>query len=110
MIRTPATRTGICGGRPCSTSTTSETEVVMREVRACREAHPDHYVKLTAYDASLGRQTTALSFIVGRPPQEPGYRIDRTDAHDRVQRYGLHPYSTDRPAGRRYTNTNGTST
>ena len=26
-------------------------EVVLREVGACREAHPDHYVKLIAYDA-----------------------------------------------------------
>ncbi|MDA8067165.1 MAG: ribulose bisphosphate carboxylase small subunit [Actinomycetota bacterium] len=79
-----------------------ETQVVLREVRACREAHPDHYIKLNAYDASLGRQTTALSFIVGRPADEPGFRLDRTDAHDRTMRYSVHPYATDRPAGRRY--------
>ena len=84
-----------------------EAEVVLREVRACREAHPDHYVKLNAYDSSLGRQTTALSFIVGRPSEEPGYRLDRTDAHDRVMRYRLHPYAADKPAGRRYATTNG---
>ena len=61
--------------------------LVMREVRACREAYPDHYIKLIAYDASYGRQTTALSFIVNRPAHEPGFRLDRTDAHDRVMRY-----------------------
>jgi ribulose-bisphosphate carboxylase small chain len=66
-----------------------EAEVVLREVRACREAHADRFTKLNAYDASLGRQTTALSFIVGRPPVEPSYRVERTDAHDRVVRYGL---------------------
>ena len=82
--------------------------MVLREVRACRQAHPDHYVKLNAYDSSLGRQTTALSFIVGRPAQEPGYRLERTDAHDRVIRYSLHPYATDKPAGRRYAHGNGT--
>jgi ribulose-bisphosphate carboxylase small chain len=78
--------------------------VVMREVRACREAHPDNYVKLLAYDANKGRQTTALSFIVQRPAAEPGFRLDRTDAHDRVQRYRLHAYAADVPAGRRYAN------
>jgi len=97
-------------GAPVFDLDVSEADVVMREVRACREAHPDHYIKLIAYDSSLGRQTTALSFIVGRPPHEPGYRLDRTDAHDRVMRYHLHPYATDKPAGQRYAQTNGTST
>jgi ribulose-bisphosphate carboxylase small chain len=66
-------------------------EVVLREVRACREAHPDHYVKLIAYDARRGRQTTALSFIVNRPAVEPAFRIERADIHDRVLRYRLAP-------------------
>jgi ribulose-bisphosphate carboxylase small chain len=87
--------------------TPDESEVMLREVRGCREAHGDKYVKVIAYDATRGRQTTALSFIVGRPPQEPGFRLDRTDAHDRVQRYSLHPYAVDRPAGARYAATNG---
>ena len=39
----------------------------VQEVRACRAQYPGHYVRVTAYDAGLGRQTTALSFIVGRP-------------------------------------------
>jgi ribulose-bisphosphate carboxylase small chain len=82
-------------------------EVVLREVRACREAHPDHYIKLLAYDSSLGRQTTALSFIVGRPANEPGFRLERTDAHDRVMRYRIHPYAADRPVGHRYPSSNG---
>jgi ribulose-bisphosphate carboxylase small chain len=78
--------------------------LVLRDVRACREAHPRHYIKVIAYDASYGRQTTALSFIVNRPPGEPGFRLDRTDAHDRVMRYRLHPYATDEPVGSRYVN------
>ena len=79
-----------------------DAEVVLRDVRACREAHPDHYVKLIAYDSSHHRQTTALSFIVGRPEVEPGFRLDRTDDHDRVIRYRLHPYAADKPVGERY--------
>ena len=81
--------------------------LVMRDVMDCREAHPQHYVKLIAYDASYGRQTTALSFIVNRPDGEPGFRPERTDAHDRVQRYRLYPYAADKPVGRRYLNGSG---
>jgi ribulose-bisphosphate carboxylase small chain len=74
----------------------------MHEVLACRAAYPDHYVRVTAYDASLGRQTTALSFIVGRPADEPGFRLDRQESADRRLRYTLHPYAADRPGGHRY--------
>jgi ribulose-bisphosphate carboxylase small chain len=66
-----------------------ESGVVLREVRECREAHPDEYVKVIAYDSSRGKQTTRLSFIVSRPPSEPGFRVSRIDAHDRVIRYAL---------------------
>jgi ribulose-bisphosphate carboxylase small chain len=66
-----------------------EVEVVMRDVRACREAHPEEYIKLIAYDASLGRQTTALSIIVNRPVVEKSWHVERTESHDRVVRYGL---------------------
>jgi ribulose-bisphosphate carboxylase small chain len=91
-------------GLPLFDLPVEEADAVMREVRACREAHPDSYVKLIAYDASRGRQTTALSFIVHRPSREPGFRLDRLDAHDRVVRYGMHPYAADAPAGSRYRN------
>ena len=74
----------------------------MSEVLACRAAYPDHYVRVTAYDASLGRQTSALSFIVNRPETEPGFRLDRQESTDRRIRYSLHPYAADRPRGHRY--------
>jgi ribulose-bisphosphate carboxylase small chain len=83
--------------------------VVLREVRACREAHPDHYIKVIAYDSSLGRQTTALSFIVARPRLEPGFRLDRTESHDRVISYQLHSYATEQPEGMRYGHQNGSA-
>jgi ribulose-bisphosphate carboxylase small chain len=91
-------------GLPLFDLEVDEADDVLREVRACREAHPYDYIKLIAYDASRGRQTTALSFIVNRPADEPGFRLDRTEDHDRVVRYSLHPYAADRPAGRRYAN------
>ncbi|SHK45329.1 ribulose-bisphosphate carboxylase small chain [Pseudonocardia thermophila] len=75
---------------------------VLLEVNACREAHPNAYVKVNAYDARLGRQTTALSFIVQRPTEEPGFRLDRQEGPDRTIRYTTHSYATERPAGARY--------
>lgn len=89
-------------GTPMFDLPVDDVESVMREVRACREGFPSHYVKVIASDASYTRQSTALSFIVNRPQNEPGFRLDRTDAHDRVVRYGLHAYSTARPSGQRY--------
>ena len=89
-------------GQPLFDLEPDQADIVMREIAACRQAHPDHYVKVIAYDSSLGRQTTALSFIVNRPAEEPGFRLERSDAHDRVMRYRLHAYATDRPQGDRY--------
>ncbi|MCW2940524.1 MAG: Ribulose-bisphosphate carboxylase [Actinomycetia bacterium] len=75
---------------------------VLLEINECRRAYPDHYVRLTAYDASYGRQTTALSFIVQRPGNEKGFRLDREETSDRRVRYRMHPYALDRPEGERY--------
>lgn len=80
-----------------------EADVVMRDVGACREAHANKYVKVVAYDRSLGRQTSAMSFIVNRPEVEPGFRLDRQETHDRVIRYTLTSYACkDTPQGQRY--------
>lgn len=75
---------------------------VLEEVNACRKAYPDRYIRLNAYDANYGRQTVALSFIVQRPPEEPGFRLEREEVNDRRIRYKLHPYALDRPEGERY--------
>jgi ribulose-bisphosphate carboxylase small chain len=80
----------------------ADAAAALHEVAACRAAYPDHYIRVSAYDAGLGRQTTALSFIVNRPAAEPGFRLDRQEAADRRIRYSLHPYATDRPRGERY--------
>ncbi|MPZ67017.1 MAG: ribulose bisphosphate carboxylase small subunit [Pseudonocardiaceae bacterium] len=75
---------------------------VLEEVNACRKAYPERYIRLNAYDATYGRQTVALSFIVQRPAEEPGFRLDREEVNDRRIRYKLHPYALDRPEGERY--------
>ncbi len=76
--------------------------VVLDDVNAAREAYPERYIKLVAYDSSLGRQTTMLSIIVNRPEHEPGFRLDRQEAHDRAMKYTLHSYATEDPVGYRY--------
>jgi ribulose-bisphosphate carboxylase small chain len=75
---------------------------VMLELHRCRGEHAGEYVKLSAYDRRKGRQTTALSFIVNRPAQEPGFRVDRLEYADRQIKYSLHAYATDEPTGNRY--------
>jgi ribulose-bisphosphate carboxylase small chain len=75
---------------------------IMLEVQRCRDAYPARYVRVNAYDRSLGRQTTALSFIVQRPHNEMGFRLERQEGPDRQVRYTLHPYALDRGSGERY--------
>jgi ribulose-bisphosphate carboxylase small chain len=75
---------------------------VMYEVNNCKEAYPNYYIRVNAYDRSPGRQTTALSFIVNRPLKDPGFAIIRQEASDRQIRYTLHSYATDKPSGQRY--------
>jgi ribulose-bisphosphate carboxylase small chain len=75
---------------------------IMLEVRRCREAYLSRYIRVNAYDRRLGRQTTALSFIVQRPKHEKGFRLERQEGADRQVRYTIHAYATDRAPGERY--------
>ena len=76
-----------------------DVDVVMSEIRGAREAWPHGYVKVVCYDRSLGRQTTALAFVVGRPPVEPGFAVQRQEKADRQIRYTIRAYATDAPSG-----------
>ena len=75
---------------------------IIDEIAKCRTAHPNCYIRVNAYDRSLGRQTTALSFIVQRPEREPGFNLVRTETSDRRIQYSLQPYATQAPQGERY--------
>jgi len=76
-------------GLPRFDLTPEQSEVVLREVRAAREAFPEAYIKVIAYDATRGRQTSAMSFIVNRPSVEHGFQLERTEDRYRVIRYRL---------------------
>ncbi|MFE4459311.1 ribulose bisphosphate carboxylase small subunit [Nocardia tengchongensis] len=79
-----------------------EPDGVLAEINACRATFPRHYIRVNAYDASYGRQTTAVSFLVQRPEHEPGFRLDRSESDDRRQHYGFHAYATDDRPDERY--------
>ena len=80
----------------------AEPDGVLAEINACRSTFPNHYVRVLAYDASLGKQTTAMSFLVQSPDTEPGFVLERTEGADRTQRYAVKSYATTRPSGQRY--------
>lgn len=51
----------------------AEPDGVLAQINECRTAFPGQYIRVLAYDASLGRQSTAMSFLVQRPEYEPGF-------------------------------------
>ena len=75
---------------------------IMLELEACRKAYGNRYIRISGFDSRHSWETIRISFIVNRPAEEPGFRLDRTEGPGRVQRYALHPYSSDKPAGQRY--------
>jgi ribulose-bisphosphate carboxylase small chain len=75
---------------------------VMGEVQACRQAHPNHYIKVNAFDSSSGWETVRLSFIVNRPQHEPGFALDRQETEGRSIRYTTRSYAAGEPEGERY--------
>lgn len=76
---------------------------VMGELARCRATFPEHYIRLTAFDASAGVESIALAFIVNRPGVEPGFRLLRHDVEGRTVRYGIASYALlARPEGARY--------
>ena len=75
---------------------------VMEEIRNCRSAFPNHYVKVNAFDATRGVESLRLSFIVNRPQHEPGFALVREEAAGRAIRYTTRAYAVERPEGFRY--------
>lgn len=74
----------------------------MTEVHACRKAHPQTYIRVNAFDATRGFETTRLSFIVNRPTNEPGFQLKRHEVGGRQIQYTIESYATQAPEGRRY--------
>ncbi len=75
---------------------------VLIELAKCRELHGDEYIRLSAFDSTHTIESLRISFIVNRPKNEEGFRLERTEARGRNQRYATRAYSLDRPEGKRY--------
>lgn len=75
---------------------------ILQEINACRKAFPKHYVRVTAFDATQGVESPRMSYIVNRPPNEPGFGLARTEGAGRQVHYRISSYATDKPEGERY--------
>jgi ribulose-bisphosphate carboxylase small chain len=47
-------------------------------------------------------ESIAMSFIVNRPADEPGFALVRQEGPGRTQRYTIRGYAADRPESQRY--------
>ena len=76
---------------------------VMFELAECRKANTTGYIKMNAFDASIGTESCVSSFIVQRPSYEPGFYLSRQEVKGRMLAYTINSYSTQgKPAGERY--------
>jgi len=76
---------------------------VMYELNEARKACANGYIRINAFDASYATESCVLSFIVGRPSNEPGFYLDRTDGPGRQIVYSIKSYSVmANPEGSRY--------
>ena len=75
---------------------------ILQEINTCRKTFPSHYIRVTAFDSTRGVESPRMSFIVNRPPQEPGFGLARTEVEGRQVRYRISSYATDKPEGERY--------
>ena len=79
-----------------------DASAILTEVNACRKTFPNHYIRVTAFDATQGVESVQMSYIVNRPKTEPGFGLTRQEIGGRQIQYTVHSYSTDKPEGERY--------
>ena len=75
---------------------------ILKEINVCRKTFPNHYVRVTAFDATQGVESVQMSYIVNRPKNEPGFGLTRQEIGGRQIQYTVHSYATDKPEGERY--------
>jgi ribulose-bisphosphate carboxylase small chain len=75
---------------------------VLMELNACRATFPNLYVRLMAFDSTRGIESIAMSLIVNRPSDEPGFGLVRQEAEGRTMRYTVRGYAAERPETQRY--------
>ncbi len=68
---------------------------IVIEIERCRATFPNHYIRVSALDATRGTESVKLSFIVNRPAKEPGFRLVRTEGEGRGIRYSVESYAVN---------------
>jgi ribulose-bisphosphate carboxylase small chain len=76
----------------------------MGDLAACRQAHGDCYIRLSAFDSTHTWESLRISFLVQRPQHEPGFMLARHEADGRRIRYETRAYVMEKPEGSRYGN------
>ena len=80
-----------------------DSAAVMYELQECRKLNPTGYIKIQAFDASLGVESCVLAFMASRPVTEPGFYLARTEGKGRFQSYSIATYTVQaQPSGYRY--------
>ena len=79
-----------------------DASAILTEINACRKTFPNHYIRVTAFDATQGVESVQMSYIVNRPKTEPGFGLTRQEIGGRQIQYTVHSYATDKPEGERY--------
>ena len=62
---------------------------LMMELAECRKVFGDRYIKVNAFDSTLGFESMRMSFIVNRPEKVVSFRLRRIEAPGRTIRYEL---------------------
>ena len=75
---------------------------IMMELKDCRAAQGDKYIKVVAFDSHKGFESLRMSFLVNRPKNEPGFELVRSEAPGRKVDYALRSYAAGKPAAIRY--------
>jgi ribulose-bisphosphate carboxylase small chain len=71
----------------------ADASTILYELNEARKAYPNYYVKINAFNNARGVESTGLSFIVQRPPFEPGFYLSRQEGKGRNISYTLHSYA-----------------
>ncbi len=75
---------------------------ILKEINECRKTYPNHYIRVMAFNSARGVESPAMSYIVNRPKNEPGFGLVRQEVDGRQVRYTVTSYAADQPEGERY--------
>ena len=80
-----------------------DASAIIYELTECRRVNPEGYIKINAFDSTIGTESCVMSYIVQRPKEEPGYYLERTEVAGRQLQYTIKSYVTQvKPEGSRY--------